>query len=123
MANIFASIARKATTLSPMMEGRERMGIDELIANYPDGVTITAFDMISTGADSYPVLNIAEDSNVFVFGGAIMNNIVHDWLEHFEGDIDTANNALAAAGGVRVKFAKSRTKSGNNLTTVQVLDD
>ena len=115
MANIFASIARKATTLSPMMEGRERMGIDELIANYPDGVTITAFDMISTGVDSYPVLNIAEDSNV--------NNIVHDWLEHFEGDIDTANNALAAAGGVRVKFAKSRTKSGNNLTTVQVLDD
>lgn len=121
MSNIFASIARKATTLSPLMEGREKISVDDVIAKYPEGVTITGFDVISTGGDSFPVLVIKEDDNSFVFGGAIMNNIVHGWLEHFEGDIETANKSLVAAGGVTVKFTKSRTKSGNALTDVEVI--
>lgn len=122
MSNVFASIAKKATTLSPLMEDKERMSIDDMILAYPDGVIINGFDMVSTGADSYPVLTFIEDDSKFIFGGAIMNNICHDWLAHFDGDIETANAALSSAGGVRIKFEKSRTKNGNNLTKPVILD-
>lgn len=121
MANIFASIARKETTLSPLMENKERMSIDDVISTYPDGVTINGFDMISTGGDSYPVLTFSEDDTKFIFGGAIMNNICHGWLEHFEGDTESANSALKASGGVSIRFTKSRTKSGNNITLPEIL--
>ena len=123
MANIFANIARRATTLSPLMEERERMSMDDIINKYPDGVTITGFDMINTGGDTYPILIIKEDDSIFLFGGAIMNNICHDWLEAFEGDISATNNALTGSGGCKVKFEKSRTKKGNSITTVTVLED
>ena len=36
-------------------------------------------------------------------------------------NIETANKSLMAAGGVTVKFTKSRTKSGNALTDVEVI--
>ena len=121
MSNIFASIARKETTLSPIMEGKERITIDDVINNYPDGVTIDGFDMISTSGDSYPVLTFKEDKDKFLFGGAIMNNICHGWLEHFEGDVETANSALVSAGGVKIRFTKSKTKSGNNITLPEII--
>lgn len=122
MSNVFASIARKATTLSPLMEDKERMTVDDVILAYPDGVTINGFDIVESGTDSYPVLIFIEDSSKFLFGGTIMNNICRDWLEHFEGDVEGANNALAAAGGVKIKFEKGRTKNGNSLTKAIVVD-
>lgn len=121
MDNVFTAIARKETTLSPIMEGKERISIDDIISNYSDGITIIAFDIITTGADSFPVLAFKEDAGIFAFGGAIIKNIIDGWIEHFEGDIETANNELDKVGGVKVRFSKGRTKSGNNITNVEVL--
>ena len=121
MENIFTSIARRETTLSPLMEGREKIDTDEVINLYPDGFTVINFDMVNAGLDSYPVLIIKEDSTKFIFGGAIMKNICAGWLEQFDGDIETASKALESAGGVRMKFEKARTKNGNNLTKPVIL--
>lgn len=121
MANIFASIARKETTLSPLMENKDKITTDELTSDFPDGVTINGFDIITTNGDSYPVLTFSEDESKFIFGGAIMSNICNGWLEHFEGDIEAANAALKSSGGVKIKFTKSRTKSGNNITLPEII--
>ncbi len=123
MPNKFAQIARKATTLSPIMEGKERLTVDDIISLYPDYITINGFDIISSGAESYPVLTFAEDSSKFVFGGAIMNNICHDWAELCEGDIEEASKQLNLAGGCKIKFEKGRTKAGNNLTKPIIIDE
>lgn len=121
MENIFTSIARRETTLSPLMEGREKIDTDKVIELYPEGFTVINFDIITTGLDTYPILIIKEDNSKFIFGGAIMKNICAGWVEQFDGDIESASKALESAGGVRMKFEKARTKNGNNLTKPVIL--
>lgn len=119
--NVFSSIARKATTLSPIMAGREKIQMDELINQYPGGVTIGGFDIITTNADSFPVFVFFEDPQKFAFGGTILHNIIDEWVSNFDGDIEKCSSELEKSGGVKLKFYKSRTKSGNNVTLVEVL--
>ena len=123
MGNMFATIANKATTLSNLMVNREKISTDDIVGNYPDGITINAFDIVNISVDSFPVFTFKEDDSKFAFGGAILSNIVDSWVEQFDGDILAASNALNDAGGVRIKFVKSRTKSGNNITLVKVIED
>ena len=121
MENIFTSIARRETTLSPLMEGREKLETDDIIKLYPDGFTIIEFDVVNAGLDSYPVLIFKEDTEKFIFGGTVLKNICNGWVEQFDGDIESASNALKSAGGVKMKFEKTRTKNGNNLTKPIIL--
>lgn len=126
MSNMFANLARKATTLSPIIEGKTKIPVSDIISNYPDGITLTNFDIIS-GTDqngeatNYPVFTFAEDETKFGFGGTVLKNIVNAWLAAFDGDIDSCSKALAANGGVKLKFAQGRTKSGRNVTTIDVI--
>ena len=122
MANKFSVAAKKATTLSPIMEGKDRLTVDDVISLYPEYITINGFDIITVGVESYPVLTFAEDDSKFVFGGAIMNNICHDWAELCDGDIDEASKQLNLAGGVKIRFEKARTKAGNNLTKPIIIE-
>lgn len=123
MANKFASMARQATSLSSVMEGRSKISMEDIMKAYPNGVTVTEFDFVTTadkrGAEhTYPVLAIAEDSNICFFGGAVLNKICVSWAESFDGDIQVASDALKAEGGVKMRFEKGSTKSGNSITKV-----
>ena len=122
MNNIFTNIAAKATRLSDLMVGRDKITTEELIANYPDGFTINEFDVITVDADTFPVFTIKEDKYKFAFGGAVLSNIIDEWVKQFDGSISDTSEALKQAGGVRIKFIKSRTKSGNQVTLVEVMD-
>lgn len=122
MANIFSTIARKETSLSPLMDGRNRLSMDEVIANYPQGVTVNAFDFIGSGEDAYPVFTFAEDAQKFAFGGTVFAGVARAWADMYDGDIEKASSELKSAGGVKMVFAKSRTKNGNTVTTVNVID-
>lgn len=123
MSNPFIGIARKATTLSPIMAGKEKIQMDELIDKYPEGVTVTGFDIINTNTDTFPVFVFKEDDSKFAFGGTILHNILDDFVAYYDGDIEKTSNELANSGGVKLKFYKSRTKTGNNVTLVDVIDD
>lgn len=122
MSNKFSIAAKKATTLSPIMEGRERLTVDDVISLYPEYITVNGFDIITAGVESYPVLTFAEDSSKFIFGGSIMYNICQDWTELCEGDVEEASKQLDLAGGVKIRFEKTRTKAGNNLTKPIIID-
>lgn len=119
--NIFAEIARKETTLSPLMSGKVKISVKDIREKYTDGVTITAFDIVENGENPYAVFTIAEEPDCFAFGGEVMTKICIQWGAHFEGDVEKANDALAQAGGVRVKFDVKTTKSGRSVTTVEVI--
>lgn len=126
MANIFATLAKRATTLSSIMEGREKLNTDEVIKRYPNGITITEFDVVTTpdqngNPSTYPVIAFAEDSTKFIYGGKAIMDMVTMWLANFEGDIETTSNALKAAGGVKVKMTSAKTKQGRNFTRVDVI--
>lgn len=126
MANMFAQLAKRATTLSTIMEGREKITTEDVINSFPNGITITEFDVITTTNENgmpstYPVLAFAEDVNKFIYGGKALNDIVTTWLANFDGDIEATSAALKAAGGVKIKLVSAKTKQGRNFTRVDVI--
>jgi hypothetical protein len=126
MANMFAKLAKRATQLSPIMDGREKITTEEVISTYPDGITITAFDLITTpdsngNPQTYPVIAFDEDKTKFIYGGKAMSDVVSLWVANFDGDIEATSNALSAAGGVKIKMFASKTRTGRNFTQIEVV--
>ena len=128
MANLFSDLARKATANSVVRVGRTKISMDEIMAQFPNGVTITEFDMLShrnasTGEiESFPTFAFAEDASRFFNGGSSLTNIANTWLAHFNGDIEECNRALKVAGGVRIKILpRMQTKNGTWFVPVEVV--
>lgn len=117
----FRDLARKATTLSELMENREKISTEDVIKNFPDGITINAVDVIKTSTATYPVFTFADDNTKFYCGGIVLTKIVNMWLEEYNGDLGMLNHDLAESGGVKVKLAESKTKDKKNVTTVEVM--
>ncbi len=118
----FRDLARKATTLSELMENREKIQTGDVIKNFPDGITINAVDVIKTSDATYPVFTFVEDSHKFYCGGIVLSKIVDTWVHEYKGDLGTLNHDLAESGGVKVKLTETKTRDGkNNITEVEVI--
>jgi len=105
--------------------GREKMDVDLVIAAYPDGITVTGADLISYEDNDgknveYAAVNFKEDPTKYFNAGSALTGIVKDWFEGYQ-DYETMSKDLAAAGGVKVKMSKTRTKKGNNFTEVTII--
>lgn len=126
MANMFTNLAQKATANSLVREGRERISTEEIIAKYPDGITIVGFDMLTkrNGAElqTFPTFAFLEDDGKYYNGGSSLMKVATEWLAHFDGDIEACNAALMAAGGCKIKILPPvRTGNGNNFVPVEVV--
>lgn len=122
----FHDIAKEQTVFSPVMEGREKTTTQEVIDKYPNGVTLTEFDIVilpdKSGEEKpVPVFAIKEDPGVAFFGGVVLSKMAQAWATAYEGDIATASAELKASGGVKVKLTNSKTKSHNDVVSVEVL--
>lgn len=118
----FRDLARKATTLSELMENREKIQTGEVIKNFPNGITLNAVDIIKTTGAEYPVFTFSEDSSRFYCGGIVLSKIVDKWVEEYNGDLGMLNHDLAEMGGVKVKLKETKTRDGkNNITEVEVV--
>lgn len=122
MANKFKDIAVKELSLSPLMGGREQIKTDELIGKE---VTVYAFDFATItdkGVEkTFPVLLLKEYSDKYYNGGTLLMKLCEAWAAACDGDVEAASNELEAEGGVRLRFSARKTKSGNNLTAVDVI--
>lgn len=125
MANFsFRDAASKELSLSPLMENREKVETDEL---YGKEYTVVAFDFITTvdpkdkTPKTYPVVNFAELPDKFYLGGALLAKVFQVWAAEFDGDFEECSNALAEDGGVKFRFTKGKTRSGNNITKIEVV--
>lgn len=118
----FRELAKKATSLSELMENRKKIQTSEVIKNFPDGITLNAVDVINTSEVSYPVFTFSEDPNRFYCGGIVLAIIVNKWLDEYNGDLGLLNHDLAESGGVKVKLTETKTRDGkNNITQVEVI--
>lgn len=119
----FRNMAKRQTTLSEVMADRTKVKTDDLIADYPDGVTIIAFDYIQSkkSKGKYPVFNIAEDPTIFCNGGTVLDRIFKDFVEAMDGDVKAASDELRRQGGLQVQLSKGKTKNGDDLTLVTVI--
>lgn len=126
MGTLFTELARKATTLSSIMVGRTKISTQDVISTYPDGITVTAFDIVTTPdqngiMNTYPVVAFAEDNTKFIYGGKSMKDIVDSWVANFDGDIDATSQALTAAGGVKMRMSVGKTRNGRTFTKIDVI--
>lgn len=122
MAINFREIARKELTLSPLMAGRTQIKTEDLIGQV---VTVTEFDFATLdGSDgekkTYPVMLLKEYPDRYYNGGMLLMKLCMAWAAVAD-DVESASEELKNSGGVQLKFRSTRTKAGNNLTSVDVL--
>ena len=126
MANMFATMAKKAVANSAVREGRERISTEEILDQFPNGITITEFDLLTkrNGAElqTFPCFGFAEDTTKYYNGGTSLMKVVTEWMAHFEGDLEACNAALKSTGGCKIKLLPQiRTGSGNNFVPVEII--
>ena len=117
----FKEAAIKSTTLSELMNDRVKVSTDEIISQYPNGVTIEEFDFITAGDNQYYIATIKEDSKAYINCGTVLSKVFDAFVTGFDGDIAGASAELKNAGGIKIKLTKTRTRGGNTITTVTVL--
>lgn len=124
----FKKIALDATTISELMNGRDKMDTEELIKKYPEGVTIDFIDNVNMqqedGEENVWIFVTEEQPDKFTFGGFVLAKIFNNILVEFEGDyaemIETYNSALKE-DKLRVKLERAKTKAKREITKVTVL--
>lgn len=127
----FKKVAQENTLLSPIMVGRTKLDTDDIIGQE---LTIVAFDFApkfdqkgspvttDTGEiDTFGVVVFKEHPGAYYCVGAVFTKVCHAWAASFSSPQE-ASEALAAEGGVRVRFTHGKTKKGNNLTSVEILN-
>ena len=124
----FKKIALDATTMSELMNGRDKMDTEELIKKYPNGVTIDFIDNVNMqqedDEENVWIFVTEEQPNKFTFAGFVLAKIFNNILAEFGGDyaemIETYNSALKE-DKLRVKLERAKTKSKREITKVMVL--
>lgn len=125
----FKKIALDTTTMSELMNGRNKMDTEELIKKYPDGVTIDFIDNVNMSQEDGEAENVwifvtEEQPDKFTFGGFVLAKIFNNILAEFEGDYDAMieeYNSALKEDKLRVKLERAKTKTKREITKVTVL--
>lgn len=132
MAFDFKKTAQENTLLSAIMVGRDKLDTEDILNK---DLTIIAFDFApkfdqrgvpvvdeNTGElDKFGVVVFKEYPEKYYCVGAVFTKVCKAWAAPFDSP-EEASAELEAEGGVRVRFTPSKTKKGNNLTAVEILN-
>ena len=103
-----------------LTDERQQITVEDLIAKYPEGVTITGFDVIvKNDGKSFSVFLFAEDPGAYFYGGVNATAIAEAWARECDGDIDQANAEVAEQKPVFV-LTIGKTKKGNKIVEINV---
>lgn len=118
-------LAMKETTISDVMNEREKIKTEDIQARFPNGITINDIDLIESvdneegNVDRYYVYAFKEDKSKFAFAGSVLKRIFDTiWKEC--GGLEQARKAIAEQG-LKVQLSEGRTKVGRAVTLVKVL--
>ena len=114
----FRDLAVRATTLSDLMDGRDKIDTEDLISEYPNGFTVDDLDLCTVGDEPLWVYTIRENDDAFAFAGSVLKKIFDAFLASCEGDLDTLRNEF---DGLKIKLKSGKTKKGKDITLVEVL--
>lgn len=113
-------IAQDLTSLSPLMEGREKIKTSDLIKKFPDGFEVSEVDIVQQDSDTrYAVIVPKEDPSIFYTGGLVLTKIVDAWLQACPDKADLYKELDKEK--IRLKLKQERTRGNNNITTVEVV--
>lgn len=124
--NRFAKKAKEAQKAGcPQMENREKVNIEDIITDYPEGIKITGVGIITVDGEDIAVFNFEEDPQSFFFGGKVLTDLAKDWLndeELGEGNLVTLNENLEKEGGCVLKLSRKKNKKGQTYTAYEVIE-
>lgn len=119
----FKELAQQAVSekaISPIIAGRVAITTDDVIAQYPEGVTIVEFDYVESW--EHYVCTIKEAPDKFLSCGSALTTIFDKYVEAYNGVVADASADFKKFGGIKVKLNKTRSKnSGKTFTNVTVL--
>lgn len=132
MENRFKRMAQEATMLSPIMAGRSKLTTNDIVGKELKIIEFgfaPKFDSNgnriineSTGeVDEFAVLVFEEHPDSYYCAGTVFSKVCQAWMTGFPTP-EEASFALKEEGGVRVRFSNGKTKKGNNLVEVEILD-
>ena len=126
MAFNFKESANKATIVSDLMEGREKIKVSDIIEDevLKGQVTLTNFDIVN-GTDkngnsiTYPIFTYKEDESKFFYGGYVLNKVVQNWINEFDGNVENCRDEFSKSEGITIVMTSSKTKNGHNIVNVE----
>jgi hypothetical protein len=120
----FADVAKKNQKAGcPQMEDREKVNIEDIITDYPDGILITAVGIITVDNEDIAVFNFEEDPKAFFFGGKVLTDLAKDWISDIgKGDIQATNEEMTKDGGCVLKLSRKKNKKGQTYTAYEVIE-
>lgn len=117
-------IAKKATTLAEIMNGRDKIDTEEIIDTYEDGITIDNIELCLMVVDGEQVnvwiYTFEEDKKHFAFAGYVLAKIFNQIVEECDGDLEKAY-AEVKKQTLSVRLSTGKTKSKQPITLVEVL--
>lgn len=136
MANRFTKKAMETTGTSYLQMGKEKIKTEDLVgkeltvigfdfsASYKkadDGKYYPQVDPETGEVSTYAIVIFKEMPNKYAGMGTIFTQVCRAWASDF-GSVREASDALAAEGGVKVRFFSGKTQDGRNVTNVCILE-
>ena len=120
----FGAVAKKNHKAGcPQMENREKVNIEDIITDYPEGINVTGVGIITVDGEDIAVFNFEEDPNSFFFGGKVLTDLAKDWLADIGGgDLKEMNEELEKDGGCVLKLSRKKNKKGQTYTAYEVIE-
>lgn len=121
MLNI-KQLAKKATTIAEIFGDKEKISTEDIIRYYPNGIHINKIEYISIDNEkNFWAYTFKEAPDKFAFAGHILSKIFDCVLEECEGDYAKTYEEFEKSGGFYAVLKNGKTKSGMNVTLVDIL--
>ena len=121
-------IAIKATTLSTLMNGKEKIETKDICNYFPKGIRVNAAEEIimkdtknEEGESRFYVYTFMEAPDKYAFSGFMLTKIFDEIMVACSGDMEEFNAQLAD-GDLCIKLTQKKTKDGKrDITAVEVI--
>ena len=109
-------------TLFNLMEGKEKVDMQKIITDYPDGVHITGCTVLKNRkGEKISAFTFEEIPDGFFFGGVILTKLAEDWIADNGGTSEACSKELAKEKPCMRLFTKT-SASGNRYTDYQIME-
>ena len=112
--------ARAKKNYVNILEGKEKVDVDDIMKKYPDGIHITGCVKVKGKNGYVGAFTFKEDEKGFFFGGKVLTELVEDWITNEgNGDINKLNEKLPVDLPV-MKLSWDKSAGGNRYLNCEV---
>lgn len=108
----YAEVAKKLTKVSDLVIGRTKISSEDLMVKYPDGFTVTRFDITTFDDKPQAIVTIKEDDTVFYNCPSALTKMFTGMVSMIGTSVADISNDIFESGGIKIKLEKTFSKNG-----------